>query len=292
MGHEGRGHQVGICLLVTHGGSRLVSADSSLARACSLLCPYIPEDVRTRVPTVDDEVRAAGPLTVRREGFLCHPPPLFWHLTAPPGGGGGATSHPFPDACVSTSEQRDTAVSQYLPDGSGGYKPAARSRPPGHFHPRAPWRLRRSHGCGTGGWTGDFRHPLASYLDCLIPAARGPPNGAVGARPLCAQSAFVTSLGRMTTHKCKGCSGWRRWGPSPQCVRQERSTFGTVAPTVSTGWQGTHNLHAHRCTQHAMSETLKKANAVPILLPFVCLPSPAASPLSDALPPLFPSLMQ
>ena len=43
MGHEGRGQQVDVCLLVTHGGSCLVSAQSSVARACSLLCLYLQD---------------------------------------------------------------------------------------------------------------------------------------------------------------------------------------------------------------------------------------------------------
>ena len=42
------------------GGSRHVSAWCSVSRACSLLCPYLLEEVRTRVDSEDDEVRAAG----------------------------------------------------------------------------------------------------------------------------------------------------------------------------------------------------------------------------------------
>ena len=42
------------------GGSRHVSAWCSVSRACSLLCPYLLEEVRTRVETDDEEVRAAG----------------------------------------------------------------------------------------------------------------------------------------------------------------------------------------------------------------------------------------
>ena len=42
------------------GGSRRVSAWCSVSRACSLLCPYLLEEVRTRVDSEDDEVRAAG----------------------------------------------------------------------------------------------------------------------------------------------------------------------------------------------------------------------------------------
>ena len=42
------------------GGSRHVSAWCSVSRACSLLCPYLLEEVRTRVDSEDEEVRAAG----------------------------------------------------------------------------------------------------------------------------------------------------------------------------------------------------------------------------------------
>ena len=56
----GGGRQVGIYVLFTLGGRRLVSAESPLALACSLLWPYLPEEVSTRVDTEDEEVRAAG----------------------------------------------------------------------------------------------------------------------------------------------------------------------------------------------------------------------------------------
>ena len=46
--------------LLPLGGGRHVSAWCSVSRACSLLCPYLPEEVRTRVETDDEEVRAAG----------------------------------------------------------------------------------------------------------------------------------------------------------------------------------------------------------------------------------------
>ena len=46
--------------LLPLGGSRHVSAWCSVSRACSLLCPYLLEEVRTRVETEDEEVRAAG----------------------------------------------------------------------------------------------------------------------------------------------------------------------------------------------------------------------------------------
>ena len=46
--------------LLPLGGSRHVSAWCSVSRACSLLCPYLLEEVRTRVESEDEEVRAAG----------------------------------------------------------------------------------------------------------------------------------------------------------------------------------------------------------------------------------------
>ena len=46
--------------LLPLGGSRHVSAWCSVSRACSLLCPYLLEEVRTRVETEDEEARAAG----------------------------------------------------------------------------------------------------------------------------------------------------------------------------------------------------------------------------------------
>ena len=46
--------------LLPLGGSRHVSAWCSVSRACSLLCPYLLEEVRTRVETEDEEVPVAG----------------------------------------------------------------------------------------------------------------------------------------------------------------------------------------------------------------------------------------
>ena len=110
---------MGVCFLVTHGGSRLVSAESSVARACSLLCPYLLEEVRARVETEDEEVRAAG-RTYRSPRRLLAPSTALVEGTAPMlapnspgggGGGGGATTPPFPCAYVSTSMQPDTSAS-------------------------------------------------------------------------------------------------------------------------------------------------------------------------------------
>ena len=46
--------------LLPLGGSRHVSAWCSVSCACSLLCPYLLEEVHTRVETEGEEVRVAG----------------------------------------------------------------------------------------------------------------------------------------------------------------------------------------------------------------------------------------
>ena len=46
--------------LLPLGGSRRVSAWCSVSRAFSSLCPYLLKEVRTRVGTEDEAVRAAG----------------------------------------------------------------------------------------------------------------------------------------------------------------------------------------------------------------------------------------
>ena len=51
---------VGGMTSLPYGGSRQVSPMSSVSRAYSLLCRYLPEEVPTRVETEDEEVRAAG----------------------------------------------------------------------------------------------------------------------------------------------------------------------------------------------------------------------------------------
>ena len=46
--------------LATYGGSRHVSPMSSVSHACSLGCQYLLEELRTRVETQNEEVRATG----------------------------------------------------------------------------------------------------------------------------------------------------------------------------------------------------------------------------------------
>ena len=78
--------------LLPLGGSRHVSAWCSVSRACSLLCPYLLEEVRTRVETDDEEVRAAG-RTYRTPRRLLAPSAALVEGRAPvsapnsPGGG-------------------------------------------------------------------------------------------------------------------------------------------------------------------------------------------------------------
>ena len=74
------------------GGSRHVSAWCSVSRACSLLCPYLLEEVRTRVESEDEEVRVAG-RTYRTPRRLLAPSAALVEGRAPvsapnsPGGG-------------------------------------------------------------------------------------------------------------------------------------------------------------------------------------------------------------
>ena len=78
--------------LLPLGGSRHVSAWCLVSRACSLLCPYLLEEVRTRVETDDEEVRAAG-RTYRTPRRLLAPSAALVEGRAPvsapnsPGGG-------------------------------------------------------------------------------------------------------------------------------------------------------------------------------------------------------------
>ena len=98
--------------LLPLGGSRHVSAWCSVSRACSLLCPYLLEEVRTRVETEDEEVRAAG-RTYRTPRRLLAPSATLVEGRAPvsaPNSPGGPTAHPLPGACVSTSERPDTGA--------------------------------------------------------------------------------------------------------------------------------------------------------------------------------------
>ena len=47
-------------LQYTPGGSRLALFLTSVTLACSLLCPYLLEEVRIRVETEDEEGQAVG----------------------------------------------------------------------------------------------------------------------------------------------------------------------------------------------------------------------------------------
>ena len=139
------------------GGSRHVCAWCSVYRACSLLCPYVLEEVRTRSETDDEEVRAAG-RTYRTPRRLLAPSVALVEGRAPvsvPNCPGGwrlpilslAPVYPLPSGLI--------PVPWYQSAGSGGYKAARRSRPPGLCHPRARWRPLRSYGRDAGRRAGD-----------------------------------------------------------------------------------------------------------------------------------------
>ena len=149
----------------THGGRLLVSAEPPMTCACSLLWPYLLEEVRTRVGLVDDEARAAGrPYSTPRS--LLMPSAALVNGRAPilapnsPGGGGGLTTHPFPGAFVSTFVQPDTGASVLAPEVAATKRPFALA-PRGHCHPPARRRPLRSYGTAAGRGAGDFWHTLA-----------------------------------------------------------------------------------------------------------------------------------
>ena len=79
--------------LPTYGG-RHVSSMSSVPHACSLVCPYLLAEVRTRLETEDEEVRAAGRTYPTPRGLFVPSAALVEgraRASAPngPGGGGG-----------------------------------------------------------------------------------------------------------------------------------------------------------------------------------------------------------
>ena len=100
MGQVGSGQHLDIDLVLTQGGSRLISSASSVACHYSLLCPYLLEEVCTRVGTADEEVRAAR-RTYYTPQMLRVPSASLVEgralVLAPntPGGGGGIPSFPL-----------------------------------------------------------------------------------------------------------------------------------------------------------------------------------------------------
>ena len=156
-----------------------------------------------------------GGFTLRLEGFLRHPPPLsrggplFRHPTAR-GGRPPILSlvpvYPLPSGLI--------PVPWYQSAGSGGYKAAGRSRPPGLCHPRARWRPLRSYGRDAGRRTGDSFVASPGHLvnqSSTIYAAGGPPVGAAGARPLCVTLTATGAGGPVdgATGACPLCAtGW------------------------------------------------------------------------------------
>ena len=157
-----------------------------------------------------------GGLTGPLEGFLRHPPPwsrggpLFRHPTARGGGRLPILSlvpvYPLPSGLI--------PVPWYQSAGSGGYKAAGRSRPPGLCHPRARWRPLRSYGRDAGRRAGDSFVASPGHLVnqiSIIAAAGGPPDGAAVARPLCAPMTATGAGGPVdgATGACPLCAtGW------------------------------------------------------------------------------------
>ena len=175
------------------GGSRHISARCSVSRACSLLCPYLLEEVRTWVDSEDEELRAAG-RTYRTPRRFLAPSNALVEGRAPvsaPSSPGGADCPSSPWCLcihfrVASYRCHGTVVPWYCKSaGSGGYKAAGRSRPPGLCHPRARWRPLRSCGRDAGRRAGD---------------------------------SFVATPGHLVKlhNRCRrGPTGWRRWCPSP-----------------------------------------------------------------------------
>ena len=149
-----------------------------------------------------------GGLTVRLEGFLRHPPPwsrggpLFRHPTAR-GGRPPILSlvpvYPLPSGLI--------PVPWYQSAGSGGYKAAGRSRPPGLCHPRARWRPLRSYGRDAGRRAGDSFVASPCRLVNLDNRCR---RGPTGWRRWCPSPLLHNNCSRR-----RGSSGWRHWRVSP-----------------------------------------------------------------------------
>ena len=129
-----------------------------------------------------------GGLTVRLEGFLCHPPPwsrggpLFRHPTAR----GGPTAHPLPGACVSTSERPDTGAVLSV---------------------RWKWRLQSGRALSSPG-------PLPPPSAMEAPEVLWHRRGETGGGFICG---IPWPPSQSDQHNCcrRGPTGWRRWCPSP-----------------------------------------------------------------------------
>ena len=238
--------------------------------------------------TVDGEVRAAG-RTYRTPRRLLVPSAALVEGRAPVShqtARGGLTTHPFLSLVpVCPLPHFPIPVPWYQSVGSGGYEAAVRSRPPGQCHPRARWRPLRSYGTGAQRRTGDLLwHALATWLVCIVNAAGGQPDGAAGARPLCAPLPTVVAIStaggpvdgatgarplcaprHRSSHRP---NGWRRWVTFvTNCLRRSWQPFFVAGgPYFGT--------HLHVCT-FMTSELHDTIRGKPI------------SPLSSL--PLFPS---
>ena len=147
----GGGHQVSVYILVTHGGSCLVSAESLVSRACYLLCPYLPEEVRTRKETEDEEVRAAG-RTCRTPRRLLATSVALVEGRAPalaPNSPVGLDNQSIPWClCVQCRAASYQCLNISPPEVAATKRPFA--HPPGRCQLRARWRPLRAYGSDTG----------------------------------------------------------------------------------------------------------------------------------------------
>ena len=159
---------------------------SSMSRTYSLPCRYLLEEVRIRVETKDDVVRAAG-RTYRTPRRLFVPSAALVEgrapVSAPSSPGGGLTTHPFPGARVSTSAQPDTGAVVLV-----CWK----------------WRLQSGRALSSPG-------PLPPPSAMEAPEALLPWRGATDGEFIVASPGHLVSL---HSHSRRGPTGWRRWCPS------------------------------------------------------------------------------
>ena len=173
--------------LLPLGGSRHVSAWCSVSRACSLLCPYLLEEVRTRVETEDEEVRAAG-RTYRTPRRLLAPSAALVEgrapVSAPYSPGGADRPQMNPPSVSPRLCHRTSGASIALGGGRGPGDESARPLCSRHFQrtdTTAPVSGRSEVDTPVGA---AGARPLCVTLTAT--GAGGPVDGATGACPLCA----------------------------------------------------------------------------------------------------------
>ena len=276
-------------VLLPCGGSCLVSLTSVVSRAYCLLCltywmRYIPGWRRLLM-----KCEQRGGLTVRLEGFLCHPPPLSRggplsrHHTAR----GGLTTHPFPGACVSTSTHPDTGAVVSV-CGKWKLRSGRALSPPGPLPPpsamKAPEVLWQWRGATDGGFIVASRgHLVSLHSQCR----RGP----AGWRRWCPSPLRAVSDSRGHIFR-RGSSGWRHWRPPPLRARAPTGSHWpngwrrwVTSPTASAGActglsaAGSH-IHECVCMTSKLHDTLRGKPTSPLstLLLLPSASSPSAGP--------------